>query len=44
MEPEYECDSCGWHGYDLDEDGNCPDCGSSEIVDYQDDNEDEDDD
>jgi hypothetical protein len=43
MEPEVECESCGWQGYagDLDEGGVCPDCGSSEIVDYEDEDEDD---
>lgn len=39
MEPELECDSCGWVGdpTELAEGGYCPDCGSSEIVEYVDD-------
>lgn len=45
MEPELECDTCGWIGdpAELDEDDCCPDCGSSEIVEYVPDDEVDDD-
>lgn len=50
MEPEVECDSCGWRGgvdelTDAPDDvGNwvyCPECGSTEILDYVEDEENE---
>jgi len=35
--PEVECEACGWQG-DANEtsDGRCPECGSGQIIDYED--------